>query len=1358
MVRMRRWSGTVVVVAGLVVSCARQAVPEYPPLASSARQASTGEVPVRILELHAEFKFDEKGNWEQRSTQKYRILTREGVESWGSTGATWSPWYMARPEIHAQVQDPGGALRELDPNVIAEASASPDLPDSYGDGRTLRAPLPGVQVGSIVTESMVRKTTRPFFVGGASFQVNFQTAIPRDKVELVIDLPEKTPFQYDVRDLKVVHSETVKGGRRRVVFRGENYGAVEPVDDYTPSNVAAWPSVIFSTGESWQKIASAYEALMEEKLKGAAGVAELARRSVKPGASPLEQANQLLFALHERVRYAAVEFGQAAIVPSTPAETLKRTFGDCKDQSLVLVAMLRAVGLPATLALLRAGPGEDVHPRMPGLDAFDHAIVVVRGEHPFWIDPTSDYARAGELPVGDQGRLALIIDDDTTALSPIPTMSASQNTYLETREISLREAGPARIVEVSTSSGVLEQRTRGSFSSSEQERTKGLVEYVKRFYDADKLVSSKFEGFEDTRQQARLSLEASSESFGASDLFVASVPVDQSLVYSYLPDALTERDPEHPRKGDLLLPVRYRAEVRYRIVPPPHFKAKQLPKAPPIDMGPAKLLRQYRVAADGSVEAVFKLEIDKRQLTPADQAAIWAGFDAIGQEPRDTVELEHEAVLAFETGQPVQGMKVMREQAQAEPKSVAPLLRWAFKLNELGFGRQAREKVRAAMALDPNSNLVQRSAGFVFTRDEHGRWLMPGHDRQSAIAAQRRAAELDPEDVFAKTELAVLLEHDDKGKRYANADGVEEAIRIYDSIPDEALKNYENGDFRWNALYALLNVERFKELRERLSKLKSEDLPPHIPITLEALEGGAAAALALADQRQLRGEPRAQALATAASTAYQKRLYPTAAALFEEAAKSSSSDASKYSSLSRVLRKTVRVEAQQAKHDSPEAVVRKSVLLVMASDDFSGGSALKALLSSRAAQDKAKRVPQAEALMAASTVDRASGMPRAVLVDTGASMMKVSSEGDDATGYRVKVTTTGLDGRASLASYYVVKEGAEYRIRAVDDRGALGCEALYLQQKHADKAAKKWLGWAAEDAGEGFGDDPLRALPFVRLWSDGKGNAELAATALCASSAGGKDARQALLKRRVKGAPDASLIEHAIADSAGFDGDPEQQLRAAEELLRLHPGSTRARQYQLWALRRLNRPEQYERAVRAAESDPKTARTKGTGLLLDLADVQAHDGKVAESRKTLQRVIDDGESFERALAYNNSAWNGLFLPKRPKEMLDHALRAVELASGDRYSAVHTLACVYLDQGNVAEAQRQFDKLLELDKLPALSDATRYVLGGLAAAYGMPEEARRAYQSVAAPKQPYPTSTYALAQRQLRALDQSSTKK
>ena len=41
--------------------------------------------------------------------------------------------------------------------------------------------------------------------------------------------------------------------------------------------------------------------------------------------------------------------------------------------------MLRAAGIPANLALLSSGPGQDVNTDLPGMGVFDHAIVYVPG-------------------------------------------------------------------------------------------------------------------------------------------------------------------------------------------------------------------------------------------------------------------------------------------------------------------------------------------------------------------------------------------------------------------------------------------------------------------------------------------------------------------------------------------------------------------------------------------------------------------------------------------------------------------------------------------------------------------------------------------------------------------------------------------------------------------------------------------------------------------------------------------------------------------------------------------------------------------------------------------------------------------
>ena len=113
---------------------------------------------------------------------------------------------------------------------------------------------------------------------------------------------------------------------------------------------------------------------------------------------------KLLAAVQRMVRYTGIEFGNAAIVPRMPREILTRRFGDCKDQAALLVAMLRAAGLQADVALLFAGTGPDVVPELPGLGGFNHAIVRMGGDPPLWIDPTVHCLPVGRLPRPDQGR------------------------------------------------------------------------------------------------------------------------------------------------------------------------------------------------------------------------------------------------------------------------------------------------------------------------------------------------------------------------------------------------------------------------------------------------------------------------------------------------------------------------------------------------------------------------------------------------------------------------------------------------------------------------------------------------------------------------------------------------------------------------------------------------------------------------------------------------------------------------------------------------------------------------------------------------------------------------------------------
>jgi len=459
-----------------VSACAATRPREFAQATNAPRKVSEKEAPVRVLSRRLEYRLDERGNWKETFSHRYEILNRAGTETWAGTGTQWSPWYMTPPALTASVLDPDGTRRILDPKTLVDSAAYPDLPDVYSDSRVLRGPLPGVRVGSVVEESIVRETKQPFFVGGSEFDVAFQSHVPQDKVELVVDLPASLPFHFEVL------------GADRITFAGGPYAAIEPIPADAPSDVPPWPTVAFSTAESWQQVARAYAAMVESKL-GNTDLKSMAGRLVKPDDSRRDKAAKLLAEVKRRVRYAAVEFGQAAIIPAIPKVTLERAYGDCKDQSLLLVGLLRAAGLDAKLALLRAGGGNDVRAKLPALDVFNHAIVYIEGDEPIWIDPTSDYARPNELPESDQGRLSLLVDPATTDLTLTPVSTSDQNTYVEHRQIRLPEHGAASVHETTVVTGVLEHSLRASFDGSKEALQKTLTDYVKRIYVAEKLDS-----------------------------------------------------------------------------------------------------------------------------------------------------------------------------------------------------------------------------------------------------------------------------------------------------------------------------------------------------------------------------------------------------------------------------------------------------------------------------------------------------------------------------------------------------------------------------------------------------------------------------------------------------------------------------------------------------------------------------------------------------------------------------------------------------------------------------------------------------------------------------------------------------
>lgn len=118
------------------------------------------------------------------------------------------------------------------------------------------------------------------------------------------------------------------------------------------------------------------------------------------------KASEALQWVQQSIRYHSISLGESSHRPQPPSAVLQQRYGDCKDKSLLLVTILRALGIEADPVLVSLRHRKAVSGWLPAPDIFDHAVVRVRlGEHAYFLDPT----RLGQ--VGPLDRMGQTLED-----------------------------------------------------------------------------------------------------------------------------------------------------------------------------------------------------------------------------------------------------------------------------------------------------------------------------------------------------------------------------------------------------------------------------------------------------------------------------------------------------------------------------------------------------------------------------------------------------------------------------------------------------------------------------------------------------------------------------------------------------------------------------------------------------------------------------------------------------------------------------------------------------------------------------------------------------------------------------------
>jgi hypothetical protein len=371
----------------------------------------------------------------------YRIVTRAGLDGLSRVEIGFDPsWGRVRVH-HLRVWREGAWQDRLEgahATVIREEAA---LWQHIFDGaRTLVVVPPDVRVGDVVDVAWSVNGLNPVFDGRYGEGWAMAWGVSAERRQLRVLWNPTRPISLASHGVAAPTVRELEGGWREARWDLRHRLPVEE-EENLPDGYDPFPWVQASDFTSWGEVATWAGEVYSVQEPAPALVQALADQlwAAHPNAEGFALAS--LRWVQDEVRYFGIEMGDGTHVPSPPLVVLERRYGDCKDKSLLLVALLRARGLEAWPALVSRERGAGIAEMLPSPAVFDHVLTVVHVEGvDHWVDPTE----------GDQGGpleqawipafgKALVLAPGAAALVDVPALLLPQGQATVRHDYDLRE-------------------------------------------------------------------------------------------------------------------------------------------------------------------------------------------------------------------------------------------------------------------------------------------------------------------------------------------------------------------------------------------------------------------------------------------------------------------------------------------------------------------------------------------------------------------------------------------------------------------------------------------------------------------------------------------------------------------------------------------------------------------------------------------------------------------------------------------------------------------------------------------------------------------------------------------------------
>lgn len=380
------------------------------PVKAPPQRAKAADFPLRYDDYRVRYDVNADGTFEQVTSYTLTVLKESALDDARSESFSYSTSVEQGEVVEAWTQKASGQRLPVPASnyQLHTAGGRGDGGPFFSDRSSVSVVFPDVAVGDQVHITWRRKVKEAIFPGQFTLREQFSPYTAHVVAAVEITVPVALAVQLQAWNLQA-EKPTVANGRRSYRWTYRNplpdrwtagQSGIERLEDE--------PVLLFSTLRSYRDITEAYGARARPKAAVTPRLQALADSIVKKDAAPADKARALYEWIQKNITYGGNCIGIGAVVPRDLDVVLDNRIGDCKDRATLLQALLAAVGVPSTQALVNAGGLYEL-PAVPVVANINHAINYLPTLN-LYLDSTSSDTPFGRLPFGSADKPVLLMD------------------------------------------------------------------------------------------------------------------------------------------------------------------------------------------------------------------------------------------------------------------------------------------------------------------------------------------------------------------------------------------------------------------------------------------------------------------------------------------------------------------------------------------------------------------------------------------------------------------------------------------------------------------------------------------------------------------------------------------------------------------------------------------------------------------------------------------------------------------------------------------------------------------------------------------------------------------------------------